>query len=113
MMKATAAMVASIAARRVLHAGWKLVTGAEPPTARGDQRVPLGEAVAWAALFGGTVTTSRLLASRYVSSLVLPRAARQAMLQQADGQGQQLPQPEAPGLPSLMAVAVLAWRRRR
>lgn len=115
MMKEAAAMVASIAARRVLHVGWKLVTGATPPTALGDQQLPLGEALAWAVLLGGTVPSARLLARRYVSSLVLPRAGQQAQPGpgRVDGQGQPPPQPVAPGLPSLMAVAVLAWRRRR
>jgi hypothetical protein len=98
-----------------LHAGWKLVTGTRPPTAPDDKRVPLGQAVAWAALFGGAVTTARMVASRCVSSLLLPRAQRQGLPEpgQADGPGQQLPQPEAPGLPYLMVVAALVWRRRR
>lgn len=115
MLKAPAAMVASIAVRRVLHAGWKLVTGTEPPAAPGDKRVPLGQAVAWAVLFGGAVTTVRMMASRYASSLLLPRAPRQGLPEpgQADSPGQPLPEPEAPGLPYLMVVAVLAWRRRR
>ena len=115
MLKAPAAVVASVAVRRGLLAGWKLVTGTEPPTAPDDRRVPLGQAVAWAALFGGAVTTARMIASRYASSLLLPRAQRPGLPEPGpvDSSGQQLPQPEAPGLPYLMVVAVLAWRRRR
>jgi Protein of unknown function (DUF4235) len=115
MLKGPAALLASVAVRGVLHAGWKLVTGAEPPAAPGDKRVPLGEAVAWAALFGGAVTTARMLASRYVSFLWRPRARRQGLPEpgQVDSHGQPRPEPEAPGLPYLLAVAVLAWRRRR
>jgi hypothetical protein len=115
MLKAPAAVLASVAVRRGLQAGWKLVTGTGPPTAPDDKQVPLGQAVAWAALFGGAVTTARMIASRYVSSLLVPSAQRQGLPEpgQADSPGQQLPQPEAPGLPYLMVVAVLAWRRRR
>jgi Protein of unknown function (DUF4235) len=115
MLKAPAALAASVAVGRCLHVGWKLVTGTEPPAAPGDKQIPLGQAVAWAALFGGAVTTARMLASRQVSSLWRPRGQPQGLPErgQADSHGQQLPQPEAPGLPSLMAVAVLAWRRRR
>ena len=108
-------MVASVAVRRVLHAGWKMVTGTEPPAAPGDKRVPLGQAVAWAVLFGGAVTTVRMIASRYASSLLLFRAQRQGLPEpgQEESPGQPLPEPAAPGLPYLMVVAVLAWRRRR
>jgi Protein of unknown function (DUF4235) len=115
MLKAIAALVASVAVRRGLHVGWKLVTGTEPPAAAGDKQIQLGHAVAWAALFGGAVTTARMLASRQVSSLWRPRGQREGQPDrgQADSQGEQLPQPQAPGLPSLMTVAVLAWRRRR
>ena len=115
MLKALAALVASVAVRRGLHVGWKLVPGTEPPAAPGDKQIPVGQAVAWAALFGGAVTTARMLASRQVSFLWRPRGQRQGLPEpgQVGSQGQQLSQPEAPGLPSLMTVAVLAWRRRR
>ena len=115
MLKAPAAMVASVAVQRGLRAGWKLVTGQGPPVAPDDRRVPLGQAVAWAALFGGAVTTARMIASRYASSLLLPGAQRPGLPEpgQVDSFGQRLPEPQAPGLPYLMVVAVLAWRRRR
>jgi hypothetical protein len=56
-----------------------------------------------------------MIASRYASSWLLPRAQRQGLPEpgQVDSHGQQLPQPEAPGLLYLMVVAVLVWRRRR
>jgi MYXO-CTERM domain-containing protein len=114
LLKAPAALVASVAVRKVLHVGWKLVTGTEPPAAPDDKQVPFGQAVAWAALFGGAVATSRMMASRYASSLWLSRAQRRGPPEpgQVDGPGPP-PQPGAPSLASLMAVAALAWRRRR
>jgi len=115
MLKAPVAMVASVAVQRGLRAGWTLVTGTGPPAAPDDRQVPLGQAVAWAALFGGAVTTARMIASRYASAWLLPGAQRQGAAEpgRVDSSGQQLPQPQAPGLPYLMVVAVLAWRRRR
>jgi MYXO-CTERM domain-containing protein len=115
MLKGPAALVAAVAVRGVLHAGWKLVSGTEPPAAPDDKQVPLGQAVAWAALVGGAVATARMLASRQVSLLWLSRAQRRGLPEpgQVDGSGQPRPEPQAPGLASLMAVAALAWRRRR
>jgi hypothetical protein len=117
MLKAPAAMVASVAVQRGLHVGWKLVTGQEPPTAPDDKQVPLGQAVAWATLFGAAVAGARMLASRYTRTLLVPRRQRQGLPEpvpgQADGQDHPLPQAEAPGLPYLILVAVLTWRRRR
>ena len=116
MLKAPAAMVASVAVQRGLHVGWKLVTGQEPPTAPDDKQVPLGQAVAWSALFGAAVAGARMIASRYASSLLVPRRQQQGLPEPAAGQiesqDQPLPQAEAPGLPYLIVVAVLAWRRR-
>ena len=116
MLKAPAAMVASVAVQRGLHVGWKLVTGQEPPTAPDDKQVPLGQAVAWTALFGAAVAGARMIAGRYASALLTPRRQRQGLpepARQADGQDHPLPQAEAPGLLYLILVAVLAWRRRR
>jgi hypothetical protein len=117
MLKAPAALVAAVAVRRGLHVGWKLVTGKEPPADPEDKQVPLGQAVAWAALFGAAVAGARMIARRYVSTLLVPRRQRQGLSEPAAGQiesqGHQLPQAEAPGLPYLIPVAVLAWRRRR
>jgi len=114
MLKAPAAMAASIAVHRGVEAGWKLVTHTDPPAA-GDRQVPLGRAVAWAALVGGAIPTARMIASRYASTVLVPRSQRQGSPQPgpADGQALPQPQPEAPGLPYLITVAALAWRRRR
>jgi Protein of unknown function (DUF4235) len=115
MLKAPAAMVASVAVQGGLRAGWRLVTGAGPPAAPDDRRVPLGQAVAWAVLFGGAVTTARMIAGRYVSAWLLPGAQRQGPAEpgRVGSSGPQVPARQAPGLPYLVAVAVLAWRRRR
>jgi len=117
MLKAPAAMVASVAVQRGLHVGWKLVTGQEPPRAADDKQVPLGQAVAWTALFGAAVAGARMIAGRYASAFLAPRRQGQGLPEpapgQADGQDHPLPQAEAPGLPYLILVAVLAWRRRR
>ena len=117
-LKAPAAALAAVAVHRGLHVGWELVTGKKPPAAPDDQQqVPLGQAAAWAALLGAAVPGARMIARRYVSSLLVPRPQRQGQPEpapgQIDSQDQPPPQPEAPGLPSLIAVAMLAWRRRR
>ena len=117
MLKAPAEMVALVAVQKGLHVGWKLVTGQEPPAAPDDKQVPLGRAVAWTALFGAAVAGARMIASRYVSTLLVPRRQRQGLPEpvpgQIESQDHPLPEAEAPGLPYLILVAVLAWRRRR
>ena len=117
MLKAPAVMVVSVAVLRGLHAGWKLVTGKEPLAALDDKQVPLGQAVAWAALCGAAMPTARMIASRYASAWLVPRRERQGLPEPAPGQIESqdhpLSQPEAPGLLYLTLVAVLAWRRRR
>ena len=115
MLKALAAPVASFAALRGLHAGWKLVTGTEPPTPPDNKQVPLVQAVTWAALLGAAVNTARMIARRYASFLLLPHPQRQGLPEpgQIDSPDQPPHQPEAPGLPYLTLVALLVWRRRR
>ena len=117
MLKGAAAFVAAVAFDRGLHAGWRLVTGREPPAAPDDKQIPLGVAAAWAALFGAGVAGARMLASRSAGALLVPRSQQQGLPEPAAGQtGSQdrpLGQAEAPGLPYLIAVAALAWRRRR
>jgi MYXO-CTERM domain-containing protein len=114
-VKALVAPVASFAVLRGLHAGWKLVTGAEPPAAPDNKQVPVGQAVAWVALLGATVNTARMIARRYASFLLLARPQRQGLPEpdQIDGQDHPPHQPEVPGLPYLVLVALLVWRRRR
>ena len=115
MVKGLAALVAAVSFRRVLHAGWRLVTGHEPPAAPDDKQIPLGEATAWAVLFGAGVAGARMMASRYAGALLVPRRQQQGPPEPAAGQidAQDHPLGQAPGLPYLITVAVLAWRRRR
>lgn len=116
-LKAPAAALAAVAMHRGLNAGWKLVTGKKPPAAPEDQYVPLGQAAAWVALLGAAVPGARMIARRYVSSLLVPRPQGRDQAEpepgQIDGQDQPPSHPEVPGLPSLIVVAVLTWRRRR
>jgi hypothetical protein len=111
-----AALVAMVAARRGLQPGWKLVIGKVPPAAPDDKQVPLGQAVAWTVLFGAAITTARMIATRYASTL-LPSSQRPSLPEpapgQTDSQDHPLPPPEAPSLPYLLTLAVLVWRRRR
>jgi len=111
-LKDAAGLVAAVAARRGLRAGWQVVTGKEPPGAPDDKQVPLGEVVAWAMLLGAAMTTARMIAGRWVSRVLLPRRQREAA-GQTDSQGHPLPQPESPRFGYLALVAALLWRRRR
>ena len=117
MLKGLAALAAAVAFKRGLHAGWRLVTGREPPAAPDDKQIPLGVAAAWAVLFGAGVAGARMMASRYAGALLVPRRQQQGLPEpaagQIDSQDRPLSQAAAPGLPYLTAVAVLAWRRRR
>jgi Protein of unknown function (DUF4235) len=106
-LKYAAGLVAVAAARRVLHAGWKVVTGKEPPNAPDDKKVPVGEVVAWSVLFGAAISTARMIGGRCVSRVLLPRQP------QADSQGNPLPEPESPRAGYLALVAALIWQRRR
>jgi hypothetical protein len=115
MLKELAAPVASFAVLRGLQAGWKLVTGTEPPAAPDNKQVPLVQAVTWAALLGAAINTARMIARRYASFLLLPRPPRQGLPEpgQIDSPDHTPHRPEAPGLPYLTLVALLVWRRRR
>jgi hypothetical protein len=108
-MKSAAGVVAAITARMGLQAGWKVATGEQPPAGPNDSQVPLGQALAWAVLFGGTISAARMIAGRWVSHLVSPR--QQHAAGQAGGQGQ--PPPEPPRSGYLALVAFLVWQRRR
>jgi hypothetical protein len=115
MLKGFAALAAAVVFKTGLQAGWKLVTGHEPP-APDDKQIPLGEAATWAVLFGAGVAGARMMASRYAGALLVPRRQQQDPPEPAAGQvnsqDDSLGQAEAPGLPYLITVAVLAWRRR-
>lgn len=111
-LKDAAGVAAAVAAHRGLRAGWKVITGKEPPGAPDDKQVPLGELVVWAMLFGSAMATARMIAGRWVSRVLLPRRQREAA-GQIDSQGRPLSQPESPSFGYLALFAALLWRRRR
>jgi hypothetical protein len=59
-----AAVVAALAARKAVAAGWKLTTGKPPPDAEESLVVSWTEALGWAALSGTVVAFARIAASR-------------------------------------------------
>ena len=59
-----ATTAATIAARKVLNATWKVSTGKTPPKNPAHPDVSIGEAVAWATLSGVAVGLARMAASR-------------------------------------------------
>ena len=59
-----AALAAAMGTRKLVTAGWKKVTGKEPPSDPQDPQVNFGEALSWAILLGVTMETARLLAQR-------------------------------------------------
>ncbi len=58
------AVVASIAARKVITGLWKTATGAEPPANPEDPDTTWQEALGWALASGAAVGVARLLATR-------------------------------------------------
>jgi len=59
-----AALAAGMGTRKLVTAGWKKVTGKEPPSDPHDPHVGIGEALSWAIVLGVTMETARLLAQR-------------------------------------------------
>lgn len=59
-----AAVAAGFAANKALSAGWKAVTGHEPPTGDDDGEVSMGELVVFAAVSGAVVAFARTYATR-------------------------------------------------
>ena len=59
-----AALAAGMGTRKLVTAGWKRVTGKEPPSDPHDPHVGFGEALSWAIVLGVTMETARLLAQR-------------------------------------------------
>jgi uncharacterized protein DUF4235 len=55
---------ATMVARKVMTATWKLSTGKQPPTNPEHPDVSMGEAVAWAVASGVAVGLARMLAGR-------------------------------------------------
>lgn len=66
-INAMAAAAAAFIARRAIVFAWTKVTGKKPPEAAEDQKVAIGEAVAWAVLTGAGVGVARVLAVRLAS----------------------------------------------
>ena len=63
-MGGIAAVVATLVADQALDAGWRAVTGAQPPTIPEDPDSSWREAIAWAALSGAVIGLARLVATR-------------------------------------------------
>lgn len=59
-----AAVLAAIAARKALTAGWEAATGNEPPENPADPQVPWRQAIGWGMLTGAIVGVARMLANR-------------------------------------------------
>lgn len=59
-----AAFAAAYSTRKLLTAGWRTVTGKEPPNDPHDPQVGIGEALGWAILIGAGIEAARLLAVR-------------------------------------------------
>lgn len=59
-----AAVGAAMATRKLVTAGWKRLTGKEPPDDPHDPHVGFGEALSWAIVLGVTMETARLVAQR-------------------------------------------------
>lgn len=61
-------LAAAFAARKAITAGWKTMTGKEPPGDPKDPSVTLGTALTWAAVMGVVPEMARVLAHRAVAS---------------------------------------------
>ncbi|HIZ37079.1 MAG TPA: DUF4235 domain-containing protein [Candidatus Ruania gallistercoris] len=60
-----AAVAAGFAANKLLAAGWKAITGHEPPTGDPDDgEISIGELVVFAAVSGAVVAFARTFATR-------------------------------------------------
>ncbi|HEV3068268.1 MAG TPA: DUF4235 domain-containing protein [Streptosporangiaceae bacterium] len=64
---ALAAIAAGYGTRKLVTAGWKQLTGKEPPSDPHDPQVRLREALSWAIAVGVAMETARLLAQRAVT----------------------------------------------
>ena len=66
-MGSFAAFAAAMGTRKLVTAGWKQLTGKEPPSDPHDPQVRLREALSWAIAVGVAMETARLLAQRAVT----------------------------------------------
>jgi hypothetical protein len=66
-INAMAGAAATFIARKAIGFAWTKITGRKPPEAPEDQKVAIGEAVAWAVVLGAGVGVARVLAVRLAS----------------------------------------------
>ncbi|HYK32606.1 MAG TPA: DUF4235 domain-containing protein [Streptosporangiaceae bacterium] len=66
-INAMAGAAAAFIARKAIGFAWTKITGKKPPEAVEDQKVAMGEAVAWAFVLGAGVGVARVLAVRLAS----------------------------------------------
>jgi Protein of unknown function (DUF4235) len=59
-----AAVLAAVAARKAVAAGWRVTTGRKPPDSPESLLTSWSEAIGWAALSGTVVALARIIASR-------------------------------------------------
>ena len=76
MVGVMAGLVAGFGTRKLVTAGWKKLTGKEPPNDPRDLHVSLSEALSWAIVLGVAMETARLVAIR-VTTRQLARAEAQ------------------------------------
>lgn len=77
-INAVAGAAAAFVARKAIVFAWTKITGKKPPDAAEDQKVAMGEALAWAFVVGAGVGVARVLAVRL--------ASRQSVRYQSDEQ---------------------------
>ena len=70
MVGVMAGLVAGFGTRKLVTAGWKKLTGKEPPSDPRDPHVSLSEALSWAIVLGVAMETARLVAIRVTSRQV-------------------------------------------
>ena len=73
MVGVMAGLVAGFGTRKLVTAGWKKLTGKEPPSDPRDPHVSLSVALSWAIVLGVAMETARLVAIR-VTTRQLARA---------------------------------------
>jgi len=66
-INAMAGAAAAFIARKAIVFAWTKITGRKPPEAPEDEKVAIGEAVAWALVVGAGVGVARVLAVRLAS----------------------------------------------
>jgi len=70
-----AGLAAGFATRKLVTAGWRQVTGKEPPSDPQDLRVSIGEALSWAIVLGVAMETAALVGIRVTTKQLAPAEA--------------------------------------